>query len=337
MRKALEAYFSNDTSLFTLLARARNVDSNYATPYVFTAFAGAYRRRFAIADSALRHLDDIRDRLTPAEAAMTDHVHALMRPDLDSALRAAQTFVRLQPGSMEAPLLLASTGITARQPRITLDALKLVDPDRGLNLAGGFYWIYMSAANAELGDRRQALNYIEEARRRFPTSGTLLTTHLAELAREGRVEDAEHQVDAFRFPRPLGRLRNLRVIAAISRHEGRTADAERIVTRGLRDLDALHDTSRAGIVARWDLATASGERWQLVADAADSLLPRVQPIEAGFRADLLSSKAVALVHLGRVAEAQRIDSVLSGNRPQYDFGWSYVRPGAHRGAHGTCR
>jgi serine/threonine-protein kinase len=334
MRQALESYFRNDTLIWTKLARARAVDSTYATPFVFTAFAGAYRRKFAVADSALVRLDKMREHLTPSEMAMTDHVRALLRPDVDSALRAAQTFVRLQPGSMEAPLLLASTAVTAVKPQIALDALKLIDPDRGLNLAGPFYWLYMSAAYAELGDRGRALDFAKEATRRFPTSGVALTSEVAELVRQGKIADAERVVDNFHFPRALGHVRQLVLMAHLSRLAGRDSDADRLVALSLRELGGNRDTARIVTITRFDALAASTMQWPELLAVTDSLLPRVQAGEAGFRADLMSTKAVALVHLGRVPEAMRIDSALAINLPQYDYGWSTygrVRIAAHLG------
>ena len=333
-RKALESYFRNDTSLWTLLAQARAVDTSYATPVVFTAFAGVYRRRFALADSALARLDQMREHLTPSELAMTDHVRALMRPDLDSALRAAQTFVRLQPGSMEAPLLLASTAITAQKPRIALDALKLIDPDRGLNLAGPFYWLYMSAAYAELGDRRQALAFMKEATKRFPTSSSALTSEIAELMRDGQFAEAERRAADFPYKRPVARLRQLTLIARFYRQMNRPADAERMVTQVLADLGGSRDTARILTITRYDALAASTTRWAELLAASDSLIPRVGAEESGFRADLMSTRAVALVHLGRVPEASRVDSLLTVNLPKYDYGWSTygrARIAAHLG------
>jgi TolB-like protein/tetratricopeptide (TPR) repeat protein len=333
-RKALEAYFRNDTSVWTLLARARAVDSSYATPVVFTAFAAGYRRRFALADSALARLDKMRDRLTPAELAMTDHIHALMRADVDSALKAAQTFVKLQPGSMEAPLLLASFAISARKPRTALDALKLVDPDRGLNLAGPFYWLYMASASSELGNPREALGYLEEASRRFPTSTTVRAAQAVELVRLGRGEEAEHMVQSVYRRRPGVRIRMQSLIAHLYDQIDRPDDAERLVTTSLAELAATRDTSRARMMSRYDLLSASNRHWQDLLAVTDSLLPRVQTGETGFRLDLLSTKAVALIHVGRVADAMHIDSLLAGPRPPYHYGWaSYgrARIAANRG------
>ncbi|MBA3646153.1 MAG: protein kinase [Gemmatimonadaceae bacterium] len=166
--KGIEGYFRGDTSGYAHLEKAIAIDSSYPTPVVFLAFSRLYRGDFAIAKKLLARAETLRNVMAPADRAMTDHLEALMRADGSAALAAAQQFMAVTPGSQESPLLLASVALSISRPHTALAALEHVDPDRGLNLAGPFYWTYEAGAYIALGKFRQALDFSRAGVKRFP-------------------------------------------------------------------------------------------------------------------------------------------------------------------------
>jgi hypothetical protein len=193
--RGMEAYFRQDDSAqFAHLDRAARLDSTYTTPLVFLAFAHAYHFQYATADSVLRRAERLSDRLVPAERALVDHLEAVIRGDREQALRAAERFTTLMPGSQESPLLLASVALSEQEPRLAITALARVDPDRGLNLVTPAYWMYQALAAAQLGDWSRMLAMARAGRRRFPDYPKLHELTAWALARLGQVREMERAI-----------------------------------------------------------------------------------------------------------------------------------------------
>ena len=246
--RGVEAYFRSDTSgQYAHLEHAARLDPRYTTPLVFLAFARVYNSQYAIADTVVRRAERLSDRLAPAERALLEHVEAMINGDRGEAVRAAARFTALMPGSQESPLLLASVTLSTLKPKLALEALARVDPDRGLNLAAPFYWLYQAEAAAQLGDWRRSLAMAQAGVRRFPESGGMHGLTARALARLGRLTEMEEVIAALPTRRDpvIGQAQLAVRLWADLRATGRREAADSLVSRYAGLLDAAReDTAR---------------------------------------------------------------------------------------------
>ncbi len=240
--RGMEAYFRKDDSgQYAHLERAARLDTTYTTPLVFLALTRMYHLQYAVADTVMRRAERFSDRLTPAERALLDHLEAFMRGDRDQAVRAAERFTTLMPGSQESPLLLASVALSTQKPKLATTALARVDPDRGLNLVAPVYWTYQAVAAAELGDWSRSLAMARAGWRRFPQSAINCELTARALARLGRVAEMEQTISRLPATRdPLVKQAELAVkVWGELRASGQSDAAERLITRYAGLLDAV--------------------------------------------------------------------------------------------------
>src|SRR5689334_6085406 len=260
--RGVEAHLqADDSSEFTHLERAAQLDTAYTTPLVFLAFARTYNHQYGAADTIVRRAERLSDLLTPAERALLDHVEAFIRGDRDEAVRHAQRFAELMPGSQEAPLLLASVSLSAQKPRLALSALKTIDPDRGLNLAAPVYWAYQAEAAGQLGDWEKSLAMAQKGLGRFPRSTTMGKEVAHAFARLGRVSEMQDAID--RLPSKQDQLLEQSQLAvrlwADLLASGHASDAAALVMRYAKLLDAAAaDTARDMIYARASVLWRAG-------------------------------------------------------------------------------
>ena len=333
LRRGMEAYFGHDTSMYPLLREAERLDPSWVTPTMFLAYIDAWNQRPAALERDLAHARTLAARMTLAEQGLFAYVQALSRNDLTAMLPAARQFMRNTPGSMESPLLVSSTALGLRRPDVAESALRDVDPDRGLNLVGPYYWQSRIGLAQMRGDARAILAAAHEGARRFPQWILFRAYEARELARQGRLDEMNEVIDDARLdtlPEQIARA----VVAAhaasaltmMRRDSGARALAERWwpATAAFRA-----DTARWIQDAVADLALIAG-RWNDLA-AMESRTPLSS---AHSLSDRLSFAAVGRLHLGDTATAIRHDSLLAAKHPPLDFGYrelARARIAAHRG------
>jgi len=248
MYRGVEAYYrGDDSSQYAHFERAARLDTTYTTPLVLLAFAHTYNFEFGIADTVIHRAERLGLRLAPAERAFLDHLEAFLRGDHDGALRAAERLASLTPGSPESQLLLASIALSSRKPRLAIETLRQVDPDRGLNLAGPFYWIYQAEAAAQLGDWPRSLMMAQSGLQRFPDHPTPYRLKARALARLGRVTEMEETISALPAPGdPLVEESRLSLgLWGELRATGRGGAADSLMTQYARLLDSVQgDTAQ---------------------------------------------------------------------------------------------
>jgi len=252
--RGVEAYFrGDDSSQYAHFEHAARLDARYTTPLVFLAFARTYNSQYAIADTVVKRAERQSARLAPAERALLDHVEAMIRGDGGEAVRAAERFTALMPGSQESPLLLASVALATLKPKLAVEALMRVDPDRGLNLAAPFYWTYQAEAAAQLGDWRRSLAMAQAGLRRFPEAASLYRLTARALARLGRVAEMEQAIAALPAKRDplIARAQLAMTVSGDLRATGHSDAAERLVARYANLLETVRaDTTRNAIRPR---------------------------------------------------------------------------------------
>ena len=317
VRKGIELFFRFDQRSFEHLHTAMRLDSTYAPPFVFNALASSVRLGMAAGDTAARQADRLRDRMTPAEKAMLDYVHAVVEGDPPASTEAAQRYMNVQKGSLEAPLLAASNAVATFHPQLALDALARSDPDRGMNLAGPFYWLYRAEAARQLGNLKMFVAAAREGRRRFPENPNSYALLVLALPDDGDLDELREVLRGIRDPL----LRATMTVAAVGAllHDGRLSEARAMANDALLRIPAETErgralaaaSARAGLLLeteRWAELEATTRLW------ADSAFARRGSLRMN------AARAAALIHLQRRGEAKAIADAIAAEHPRYARG-----------------
>jgi len=316
--RAWESYYHGDlTALETHIARARALDSTYMLPLVILGHVYSEQRDWSGVDSVARIVAAHRFRLSPLERAGGDLLEALARGDADAAFYAALDLSHTAPASVETQTHAAHLAVEANRPRDALDILSRMDPTRGLLLIVPWYWGWKCAALHELGDFEGQREVAEQGLHQFPDSPALLLHLGRALGALGREQDLLPLMD--RGPAvPPSRALHLAVLErdAMALEWSRELAAHGF-QRGAAHLSALivqhlerapEDTTTRGRRLR-AMAVEHAGRWSEARVLFGQLVTR-DTSDVSSRGHL----AVAFVHLGQRAEADRIDREL-GSMP----------------------
>ncbi len=317
LQKGVEDYFRSDTAGYRHLEKAMGMDSLYPTPVVFLAFSRIYHGDFAIAKPLLARAEKLRDRMAPADRAMLDHLEALMRGDGASAVSTAEQFMAATPGSQESPLLVASVALSTGYPHKALAVLENVDPDRGLNLAGPFYWMYESVARIDLEKYAEALDFTRAGLKRFP-DGRLSGVHLIALAALDYFDELDDFVEngpgrGSSLAAQVRRASRAVTLLRVFEHE---PEARKLASKWLPRLLASHDTGK-GFLANALPMLAALDRWGEMEPIADSLVLNAPDIQ--MKRYFISVRGAIAAHFGErasAAEAERRVRAVD----EFDFG-----------------
>ena len=318
--RGFEAYLrADDSSQFAHLERAAQLDSTYTTPHVLLAFAHTYHFQFAAADSAMRRAESMSARLTPAERALLDHLQAFMRGDRVKTVLAAQRFTTLMPGSQEAPLLLASVALSTQRPKLALQALARIDPNRGLNLVAPVYWTYQAKAAGQQGDWKRSLAMAQRGQQRFPQSpamGELKARALAQLGRVTEMEDALAQMPTRKKPsadRAQVAIKLWGDLKSVGKHDAAT----RLATQYARLMDtAASDTSRESRYTRGAIYWRAGRLQE-----ARAIFTSLVATDTGLdRLRVLAQLGITSARLGDATAAARVEQEIRDANVRYQQG-----------------
>ena len=323
LRKGIEGFFRIDPRTFEHLQAAMQIDTNYAAPYVFNAFATLVRLGIPKADTAVRAADRLRDRATPAELAALDYVHAVVDGDPGASTAAVQRFMAAQKGSMEAPLMVASNALATHHPQLALDALAKTDPDRGLNLVGPFYWLYLAEAERQLGDQKASLAAAREGWKRFPENGNAFPLLVVGLVNAGRLDELRQVLSEMR--NPMMAVAGAALASGALAGAGRAEEAKAMANEWLARVPTDTAGGRAAGIRnvrmvlllecqRWPELEAHARQWQ------DTTYGDAR------RLSMSTALAVALIHQQRTADAIAIEHAIAAQHPRYSRGdYMYAR------------
>jgi hypothetical protein len=321
MRRGLQQVLARDTFAIATLQRAADLDRTWIMPRLFLVTASTNDNRIAAADSAVAQVRALAEHASPVERAVLETHEANFRLDREAAFTAAETLLRLSPGSAEARLFAASQGLYLRRSRRVLEITGEMDPDRGVNLGSPFMWRYRAVASMQLGDFTAALNAADDGYNRFEALdlARLAMQSLVALRRTQQLDQAIERYSAGKSDRTERRAYLAEAAATASLREGDTATARRLARMHVSDGDLVRraaDTSRNAMQLRMALAAVLGDTAvlalsarQLGAHAATS--PRERAWLRGLNAVLRRNPA----------ERAQADSALLRFADRYDFGW----------------
>jgi TolB-like protein len=318
--RGVEAFFrADDSSEYAHLERAARLDTNYTTPLVFLAFGRIYNNEYATADTMARRAEKRSDHLAPAERALLDHVEAVIECRANDAVHAAERFMTLMPGSQESPLLLASISLSTHRPRLALRALEKVDPDRGLNLSGPFYWIYQADASAQLGNWTRSLEVSRAGVRRFPDWSLMYYFEGRALARLGRIPEMEQVISVApsRGDLLVGQARIALQVWGELRAAGHADASDRLIHHYADLLDAKRaDTSSYSRYVRSCVLWRAGR----MAEARELLLALVASDTGQQHLLDLAQLGIIQAKRGDRVGALKIEGELANATPRYERG-----------------
>ena len=313
-----------DSALFNPLARAHELDRTWPMPLLTTAFLAYRRWEFSRADSALRAVGSLRDRLAAPDAASLDAIEALARSDARAAFDAAR--------SARIPIVSPRFALTARRPLAAIALLQLEGPDRGLNLALSYdYWGIVALGEIQLGEYDRAAAAARESARRNARPDDLQEFVEAVAAARGDIDAAGKTMDSRVSAGTMNPHWAAFITTLLRTRGGRDAEGRALMTRwGRQLLDRISPDSLASCAsACWLLAAT--EQWpemlrqlDVTAARADAFFRAVPDGEAYYERRMRDAyRAVALGHLGRRGEALAIDSALARTRAvRWDLGVS---------------
>jgi DNA-binding SARP family transcriptional activator/tetratricopeptide (TPR) repeat protein len=154
-----------------LFHEAAALDRSFTAPLMWALFAHRYMGQWAEADSLIRSLEDVRDRLPPWDRAMLDYHAALQRGNHVGAYQAMKTVTRITPDS-EWLYKLAIEALALNSPREAVDILTGLEP-RGWLLTWPDYWSTFASAYHDLGDHEAELATIKRGQEHRPESAWL--------------------------------------------------------------------------------------------------------------------------------------------------------------------
>lgn len=325
---AWASYYRGDlAALETHVARALASDSTYMLPLVILGHVYSEQRDWRGVDSLARIVSAHRGQVTPLERAGSDLLEALARGDADVILTAGLEVAHAAPASAETRTHAAHLAVEANRPRDALQILAGVNPTRGVLLVVPWYWSWKCAALHELGDYQGQIEVVKQGLHQFPDDAALLLhlgRALGALGREGElIELMDHAPIVARksalhlavLQRDAMALEWSRELAAHG-HARESAHLAELVAARLAH--APIDTTVRALRLR-AMAMEQARRWTEARALFGNLAARNRG-DVSSRGHL----AVADVHLGLRAEADRLDQELAITPGDYLHGLATI-------------
>jgi hypothetical protein len=291
-------------------------DPSFIVALLYAAFAHANLGEHAQVDSLTQTIGARRAELSDYNRYWLEYLEARVRGNNTRALTAIRQASYLAPES-KATYNRAYIALITNQPQEAVDALALLDPERGAMRGWFQYWQVRTDALHRLGEHKRELEAARRARVLYPERSEPRAYELAALAALGRTGDLDPLIEEASAA-PVGGLsagEALRIAAGELRNHGKTDEASAMLNRALQWYRArpqveagtpAHLSAYAGTLqeaGHWQEAQAIVER---LAQTQPSYQPWVGILAAGS---------------GQRDEAMRIDALLASAQRPYSFGF----------------
>lgn len=310
--RGLDSYTRSDwaeaVEYFTL---SRTLDTTFALPLLYEAFARSNLAQNHAADSVVDLLATYAPQLSPYHRAWVRHLEAQFDLDRPAALAAIRDAAEMTPGS-KASYNAAWLSIINNRPREALEWLDRLDPGRGPMRGWFHYWQIRSEALHMLEEHEGELEAAREARRRYPDYAAGPQLEIRALVGLDRIDEAMALVRA--APNHAGTDRTpafvLGNVAAELEAHGHLDEAQEALRLALRWLDdevasGASGDARRRLLENRQLILHRLSRYDEAMAALDALAT-----EFGERDAYEGRRAVLLAWLGRWEEARAAAAAL---------------------------
>jgi hypothetical protein len=296
-------------------------------PLVILGHVYSEQRNWRGVDSLARIVSAHRAQVTPLERAGSDLLEALARGDADAILLAGLELAHAAPASAETRTHAAHLAVEANRPHDALQILAGVNPTRGVLLIVPWYWSWKCAALHELGDYQGQVEVVKQGLHQFPDDDALLLhlgRALGALGREGELLELMDRAPIVArksalhlavLQRDAMALEWSRELAAHGHPREAAHLADIVATRLAR---APMDTAIRALRLR-AMAMEQAQRWAEARVLFGNLAARNRG-DVSSRGHL----AVADLHVGLSAEADRIDQELGSTPGDYLHGLATI-------------
>jgi tetratricopeptide (TPR) repeat protein len=319
--RGLDRYIRNDNrAALNDFYEAVQLDSSFTVALLYAAFCLSNLGEHARVDSLTRKLALKRDELTEHNRYWLEYMEARVQGNNTRALSAIRRAAAIAPVS-KASYNRAYVAKMINQPRETVDALSVLDPERGAMRGWFQYWEVLTDAQHRLGEHKAELEAAQQARTLYPERPEPRLFELEALAALGRMRDIDRLLSEIETVTPKGLTPGEAISASAVelRAHGHADDARAMFDRALRWYRTRPATGAATPAHRAALAGVLQEagHWQ---EARQTLqeLTRAQPdLAQRYRAWL----GILAAGTGDRAEALSTDAWLARLQRPYTFGF----------------
>ena len=172
---------------------ASRLDTMFALPLVWAAFAHGNNEGRHKRDSVVHLLDVRRERLSPVDRYALEYFEAESRADLATSLVAVRKAAQLAPGSNWS-YMVGMLSLSAMRPAEAIRAFEQVDPEHGWAKGWYSYWQFLTAGHHHLGQHRAELETARQGLQLDSENLPLRWTEIRALVALGRVDEAERRM-----------------------------------------------------------------------------------------------------------------------------------------------
>ena len=175
---------------------AAALDTTFTWPLIHAALAAiqAPFPRGAEADSLLRQLSSVSERLSPLERNLIEYVRAARAGRWEDAYQAIRAAARIAPDQFS--YLEAVRAMQLQRPGEALAALKRPGLDRIYQDDAKNYWFMLTTLYHQVGEHRAELVAARRARLRAPANPSLMVQEIRALAALGRIDAVRQRLDS---------------------------------------------------------------------------------------------------------------------------------------------
>jgi hypothetical protein len=291
-------------------------DPNFIVALLYAAFSHANLGEQAKVDSLTQMIGQRRAELSEYNRYWLEYLEARVRGNNARALTAIRQASYLAPES-KATYNRAYIALITNQPKEAVDALELLDPDRGAMRGWFQYWQVLTDALHRLGEHKRELEAARRARVLYPERPEPRAYEITALAALRRTKDVDRLIEESASA-PAGGLNAgeaMRIAATELRSHGHTDEANAMMSRALQWYRArpAAEASTPAHLSAYAGALQEAGHWQEAKRIVEGLA-RTEPSYQTWVGILAAGN-------GEREEAQRIDQYLAGLQRPYSFGF----------------
>ena len=172
--------------------KAHALDPDFIMPLLMLGWVHLNLGEYAEAEPVINKLDQSRDKLSPYYRYAADEMKAIFNGNLIAAYNASSKLIQLD---REQNYNFAVDANYINRPKEAIEALKAIDPERGMMKGLTWYWDELTLAYHMLGDHKQELKEARRGRKQYPERFEALWNEVEALAALGRIKEVNKLIE----------------------------------------------------------------------------------------------------------------------------------------------